>query len=236
MASKQVNVPEIGDVTLYKRRNTTSIRLSISGRKQIKVSMPYWVPYEAGVKFVKSRREWILEHLDTRTSVLEHGQTIGKNHRLIFEASPVTEKIVSRVSDNIIRVTHPAAADSSDATVQTAAERASIRALRAQAESDLPGRLHQLADLHGFSYRSVQVKQLTGRWGSCDTHQNIILNLFLMELPWTLIDYVLLHELTHTNIMRHGSDFWAAMRTVLPDVQVRRKAIKAYQPAVGSQL
>jgi len=236
MASKQIDLPEIGNITLYKRKSTASIRLSIGARGQVKVTMPYWIPYEAGVQFAKSRRDWILEHLDTRTSTLQHGQTIGKSHRLLFEASPVSDKVIGRVSDDIVRVTHPTACAVSDISVQTAAEKASIRALRSQAEAELPGRLRALATMHGFEYRSVQVKQLTGRWGSCDSQQNIIFNLFLMELPWTLIDYVILHELTHTNILRHGPDFWKAMRAVLPDVQVRRKAIKAYRPAVGVQL
>lgn len=197
--------------------------------------MPYWVPYEAGLQFARSRQAWISQHLQTQQpGHLQHGQTIGKSHRLFFEASPVTAKVTSRVSDSVVRITHPVACTVQDNTVQTVAEKASIRALRQQAESTLPGRLRQLAQQHGFDYRSVQVKQLTGRWGSCDAQKNIILNLFLMELPWTLVDYVLLHELTHTNILRHGPDFWVAMRQVLPDVQVRRKAIKAYRPVVGA--
>lgn len=195
--------------------------------------MPYWTPYEAGVRFVHSKQEWIAQHQQHSIAALAHGQLIGKSHRLYFEASPVAQKVTSRVSDTVVRVTHPVACAVSDSAVQTVAEKASIRALRAQAEQLLPGRLRELANLHGFEYRSIQIKQLTGRWGSCDSQRNIVLNLYLMQVPWTLIDYVLLHELTHTNILRHGPDFWSAMRHVLPDVQVRRKAIKAYQPIVS---
>jgi predicted metal-dependent hydrolase len=195
--------------------------------------MPYWVPYEAGVQFARSRQSWIAEHRESRDASLKHGQEIGKSHRLYFEASPVAAKVTSRVSESVVRITHPVACTVADSSVQGAAEKASIRALRSQAEALLPGRLRELADEFDFEYNSVQVKQLTGRWGSCDSHQNIVLNLFLMKLPWTLIDYVLLHELTHTNILRHGPDFWEAMRRVLPDVQVRRKAMKQHRPTVG---
>jgi hypothetical protein len=234
VASKQISLQGIGDVTLYKRKGTGSIRLSINAKGQVRVTMPYWVPYEAGVQFARSRQEWIAEHTQNRADNLSHGQTIGKSHRLYFEASPVAAKVSSRVSESIVRVTHPVACAVSDTAVQTVAQQASIRALRQQAEELLPGRLQQLAEIHGFEYRSVQVKQLTGRWGSCDSQRNIVLNLFLMKLPWTLIDYVLLHELTHTNILRHGPDFWSAMRRVLPDVQVRRKAIKQHRPTVSA--
>jgi predicted metal-dependent hydrolase len=233
VATKQIDIPEIGLVTLSKRKNTRTIRVRIDAKGQVSVTMPHWTPYEAGVHFVRSKQDWIAQHQQNSAAALAHGQMIGKSHRLYFEASPVATKVTSRVNDTVVRVTHPVACAISDNTVQTVAEKASIRALRAQAEQLLPGRLRELAALHDFEYRSVQVKQLTGRWGSCDSNRNIVLNLFLMQVPWTLVDYVLLHELTHTRILRHGPDFWSAMRRVLPDAQVRRKAIKAYRPIVG---
>ncbi len=234
MASKQLTLPEIGEITLYKRKGVRSMRLSIDARGHVRVTIPFWIPYAAGITFAESRQAWIAEHRQQSSASLIHGQAIGKSHRLLFEASPVATKVTSRVTDNIVRVTHPVACRVADSSVQSVAEKASIRALRSQSEQLLPDRLRQLAAQHGFTYRSVQVKQLTGRWGSCDSNQNIVFNLYLMQLPWDLIDYVVLHELTHTNILRHGPDFWAAMQWVLPDVQARRKAMKQYRPIVGT--
>lgn len=234
MATKQVELPDIGPVTLYKRKGVRTIRLSVTSGGQVKVTMPHWLPYEAGLTFARSRRAWILEHREAHDRPLEHGQYIGKSHRLVFEKTPTGAKVASRVTASAIYVTYPSAHTSTDATVQASAERASIRALRAQAEASLPRRLSELAQAHDFSYRSIQVKRLSGRWGSCDGQKNIVLNLFLMQLPWELIDYVLLHELTHTDVMKHGPDFWAAIARVLPDVQRRRKAMRDYRPAVGA--
>jgi predicted metal-dependent hydrolase len=234
VASKQITLPDIGDVSLFKRRGSRTIRLTINPKGQVKVTMPYWVPYQAGIQFAKSKSAWIIEQTGKRDNDLVHGQTIGKTHRLLFEASPVNSKVSSRVNASIIRVTHPATCAVTDVSVQQAAQKAGIRALRDQAEELLPPRVKELAEKFGFSYRSLQVKQLTGRWGSCDSHNNLVFNLFLMELPWTLIDYVILHELVHTTILHHGPDFWAAMKRVLPDVQVRRKAMHQRRPAIGS--
>lgn len=233
MASKRLDLPGIGEIVLYKRKGARSIRLSIDARGQARVTLPFWLPYAAGAKFAESRQAWIIEHRQQRSASLVHGQLIGKSHRLFFEASPVAAKVTSRVTDDTIRITHPTDYSQADTAVQAVAEKACIRALRSQSEQLLPGRLRTLAQIHNFSYSSVQIKQLTGRWGSCDSNQNIVFNLYLMQLPWDLIDYVILHELTHTTILRHGPDFWAAMERVLPDVQVRRKIIKQYRPVVG---
>lgn len=233
MASKQVQLQDIGPVDLFKRKGVQSIKLSITAKGGVRVTMPHWVPYEAGLNFVRSRHDWILQNMRARSQPLIHGQAIGKSHRLVFEKTPTVKKIATRVTAASIYVTYPASQLCSDAAVQSSAEKASIRALRAQAEAVLPDRLRALAQLHNFEYRSIQIKQLTGRWGSCDSQRNIILNLFLMQLPWELIDYVILHELTHTRIMKHGPPFWEAMAEVLPTVQQRRQAMRQYRPAVA---
>lgn len=233
MATKSVQLPELGTLKLYKRRGARSIRLSVAPDGEIRVHLPYWVPYSAGVQFAKSRQTWIAEQLSKLPKTLKHGQIIGKTHRLYFETSEKATKPSSRVTVSAIRITHPFVEANSEPHIQAVAVRAATRALRAQAEASLPDRLKALADHHGFSYRSVQVKQLRGRWGSCDQHKNIVLNLFLMQLPWKLIDYVLLHELTHTEILRHGPDFWAAMKRRDQNSQLLRKTIREYRPAVG---
>jgi predicted metal-dependent hydrolase len=78
----------------------------------------------------------------------------------------------------------------------------------------------------------VQIRKLTARWGSCSSAKVITLSYYLMQLPWPLIDYVLLHELSHTEHMNHGSDFWGKFESVLPGAKVLRKEIRTYKPLV----
>ncbi len=235
MKAVQIELPT-GVVTakLYKRRGSRSIRLSVSPDGEVRVNLPYWIPYSAGVQFARSRGAWITEQLEILPKNLKHGQLIGKSHRIYFEPNEKVSKPSSRVTISAIRVSHPFVESNAEPHIQAVAVRAATRALRLQAEAALPDRLGELAKQHGFSYRSVQVKQLRGRWGSCDQDKNIVLNLFLMELPWELIDYVLLHELTHTEILRHGPDFWSAMTRREPNSQAHRQAMRAYRPVVGT--
>jgi predicted metal-dependent hydrolase len=109
---------------------------------------------------------------------------------------------------------------------------ASIRALRKQATSLLLARLKQIAAEKGLSYRSSAIKQLKSRWGSCDQHANITLNLYLVQLPWHLIDYVILHELAHTQVLHHGPDFWDVLERLQPNARSLRRAMKEYRPTL----
>lgn len=233
MAVKTVELQEVGTVKLYKRKGAQSIRLSIAASGEVKVMLPYWLPYEAGISFVRSKIGWILEQQTDKVTELVHGQAIGKTHHLYFWSSLEANKPVSRVNGSTIKITHPINTTSSDPAVQKVAVTACIRALRSQAENLLPQRLQTLAATHDCSYRSASVKQLKGRWGSCDTDKNIVLNLFLMQLPWNLIDYVLLHELAHTRALHHGPEFWAEFESFLPNAKKLRKEIRSYRPTVA---
>jgi predicted metal-dependent hydrolase len=220
-------------VSIYKRRNSRSLRLSISPAGEIRVSIPVWAPYSAGLDFAKSKYDWIVSQHKPRQSLAE-GQPVGKAHHLRFVPKDGIAKPAGRVLPGAVLVSYPPELTADDPAVQKAARAASIRALRAQARQLLPQRLAKLAEIHNFTYSGVSIKQLKSRWGSCDQDKAIVLNLFLMQLPWEYIDYVLLHELVHTRIMRHGPDFWRAMEEVQPDAKALRKHLHEYQPILDS--
>ncbi|CAN5372406.1 hypothetical protein BH09PAT4_BH09PAT4_05900 [soil metagenome] len=230
MAFKQFEVEDIGTVTVYKRRGAKNIRLTVDHLGKVKVSMPTWTPYTAGISFVQTKSAWLKTQLaKSQQHELEPGGIIGKQHRLFF-VSQAGSKVRSRVdSAGNITIYHPPELSWASTQVQTVAQRASIRALRAEAEDILPSRLKNLSLQYGFSFSSVTVRHLKSRWGSCDQNTHITLNLYLMQLPWHLIDYVLLHELTHTQVMQHGPKFWTAMTELLPDVQQLRKEIRNHR-------
>jgi predicted metal-dependent hydrolase len=232
MATKTIEIPEIGTVTLYKRRGNRSLRLSLGAGGEVRVSLPTWVPYKAGEQFARTKADWINAHRRPVGEGLRHGQAIGKAHRLHFQPSAMATRVSTRLRQNQIEITHPATYQPHHSSVQKAAHAASIRALRREAEMLLPQRLRTLSVQTGLSYTSMGVKQLKSRWGSCSTDQAITLNLFLMQLPWHLIDYVLLHELAHTKVMRHGAPFWAELERHTPKAKQLRKEIRDYHPVL----
>jgi predicted metal-dependent hydrolase len=229
MAFKRFLLANNQPVNIYKRRTNRSLRLSVNSSGDIRVSIPLWASYASGLAFAQSRQAWITNQIQPAI-LLVAGQPVGKAHHLRIYAAPGTAKVRSRVLGTEIVVSHPSTLAPSSREVQQLAEAACIRALRREAESLLPQRLATLASAHGFSYKGVTIKRLKSRWGSCDQHTNIVLNLFLIQLPWDYIDYVLLHELTHTNVLHHGPDFWSAMTVVLPTVPQLRKAMRTFQP------
>lgn len=233
MPVKRLDIHDLGTVSFYKRRDARAIRLTITPAGTVRVSLPKWTPYKVAIEFVQSRQDWILAHRPPCALTLQAGDRIGKAHRLIFIPSSVSQRPTARIAGNEIRITYPAQELSwQDIAVQDAAVRGCKKALKIQAEQLLPARIEQLASQHGFTYHSIKVKPLKSRWGSCDNFQKLTFNVYLMQLPWTLIDYVILHELQHTRVLRHGPPFWSAMQDCLPNVRQLKRSMADYQPVL----
>lgn len=234
MASKVIELPGVGPVTLVKRKGNRSLRLSIVA-SGVRVSLPTWTPYAAGEAFARSHTVWIQQELAKRQNTpIENGQKIGKLHYIRFEQALNGSTTASRVTGTEIIVKILPGEQSTDAAVQDRALKACIRSLKREAERLLSPRLAALATRHVKQYKSVAVKQLKRRWGSCDSHQNITLNLFLMELPWEQIDYVLRHELAHTEQMNHGPEFWSTLIAMEPRARDISRQLRRHQPGIGA--
>jgi predicted metal-dependent hydrolase len=231
MAQKEVEVAGLGIVKLQKRRGNANLRLSIDRSGTIRVTMPPWAPYKAGLAFIEAKRDWLEQQQPQRTKVFETGMRVGKAHSLQIAACEVST-VKSSVRGNLISIEHPHQISADHSSVQSAAQKAIIKALRIEAKSLLPLRTAQLAKKHNFSYSSVAIKHLKARWGSCSNQKDIALNLFLMQLPWHLIDYVILHELIHTKHMNHQADFWQEFTTHLPTARSLAKELRQLQPTI----
>jgi hypothetical protein len=196
--------------------------------------MPRWTPFSAGQAFALKHADWIMAELAKQIGpLLEQGQQIGKLHHLRFEQVLGSQSATSRVTGTEIIVKMHGGETIGSPAAQERARSAAVRALKREAERLLPPRLAGLAAKHGKQYKSVGVKQLKRRWGSCDQSQNIVLNLFLMELPWDYIDYVLLHELAHTLEMNHGEGFWRELKTMQPRARDLARQLHQHRPAIG---
>lgn len=231
MPVKTCNIPDIGEVALYKRRDARHIKISLKRDGTVRVTLPYWVPYRYGVDFVRRKASWI-QNRRVLVPKLRSGMQIGKSYCLKFIVNKSVKRVSSRVAGQSITVTIPFGIETSHIDCQRVVQSACLRALQKEAEALLPGRVKTLANRHGFNYSSLKIKKLKSRWGSCSLEGELVLNAYLVQLPWHLIDYVILHELTHTTQLSHNSNFWKALAQYIPNLPAVRKEIKAYQPVL----
>jgi predicted metal-dependent hydrolase len=232
MANRQMVVPSIGAVIMAKRRGARNIRISITPAGQVRVAMPHWTPYAAGLHFLKKHEAWIKEQLKTYGQpALGDGTQIGRYHVIKFKPPTSGEGHTGiRVYRREIIVTTALA--QTDPKLQLKLVSAAERALKQEAEEMLPKRLESISQANGLPYSGLKIRKLTSRWGSCSSKRAITLSYFLVQLPEELIDYVLLHELAHTVHHNHGKEFWIFMKNRSPNLRELRQQIKQHRPRV----
>lgn len=88
--------------------------------------------------------------------------------------------------------------------------------LRAVATRELPPRCLALAAETGLAVARVSVRNQRSRWGACSSRGVITLNWRLIQMPATVSDYVIFHELCHLRQPNHSRRFWREVEAVCP--------------------
>ncbi len=97
-----------------------------------------------------------------------------------------------------------------------------------EARKRLIGRIDKLANEQGFTYNKVSIRNQRTRWGSCSAKNDISLNSKLILLPKELMDYVILHELVHTRIKNHSSEFWNELDKFTGNAKDKASSLRKY--------
>lgn len=83
-----------------------------------------------------------------------------------------------------------------------------------------------IADKIGVRYNNINILDLKYRWGSCTPKDNIHLNWRLIKAPITVIEYIIVHELTHLLEANHTTEFWNRVAAQLPNYEKAKLWLK----------
>jgi len=98
--------------------------------------------------------------------------------------------------------------------------------LMRQARRIFVERLDHFAPRLGVRWTKLSLSNAATRWGSASADGSIRLNWRLVHYRLDIIDYVVVHELAHLQVMDHSPRFWDQVERVLPDYAERRQVLK----------
>lgn len=97
-----------------------------------------------------------------------------------------------------------------------------VRWYRARGRHWLPGRIRPWTDRMGLVPAGLDVRDLGYRWGSLSANGRLNIHWATLQLPPSLIDYVLVHELAHVAHPQHTPAFWATVERAMPNYERRK--------------
>ncbi|EKD51879.1 MAG: hypothetical protein ACD_62C00169G0022 [uncultured bacterium] len=99
--------------------------------------------------------------------------------------------------------------------------------LKEKARNYLPTRLRHL-NRQFFPVHKSCVRDQKSLWGSCNSKHHLNLSWRLVMAPVHASDYILVHELCHTQHLNHSKSFWALVQTLFPQYQKAEQWFKDY--------
>ena len=246
-ASRQTMFGGVAVAYELKRGKRRTIGFSV-GADGLAVSAPKWVPLHEIDKALLDKSAWILKKLQetrARHDRLESARIEWKDGAAIpFLGQQVIVVLDPRhafggvgaelkSSENISNTTtlpgvvhltlhvglpHTATPDQIKDAVQAW--------LMRQAKRIFTERMNHFAPTLNVQWRKLSLSSAGTRWGSASADGSIRLNWRLIHFKQSVIDYVVVHELSHLRVMNHSPHFWDTVRAVVPDYAVLRNQLK----------
>jgi len=107
---------------------------------------------------------------------------------------------------------------------------------RAQARQILKEKVDRQSQRMVVDYNKMRLKGQKTLWGSCSRKNNLNFNWRLLMTPEPVIDYVVVHELSHLKEMNHTKKFWQVVAIYCPEWQQHRKWLKEHTIEINNIL
>jgi len=222
------------------RRKTIGMSVGPDG---LDVRAPRWASLGVIENALQEKREWILRKLQEMQERQKHLQSSVIEWRDGISLPFLGQQVVLQLDgahlfkDTGARLEQGADKDAAvqsqilKVSVSQSASAAQIRDavqawLMQQAKHIFMQRLNHFAPTLGVEWKKLSLSNASTRWGSATSDGNIRLNWRLIHFKLDIIDYVVVHELSHLRVMDHSPMFWETVRNVVPDYAQRRAQLK----------
>lgn len=193
------------------------LQLRIS-RQQLELVIPHRISFAEGERFLSGKLEWVGKHAALFDSEKKYF-LFGKEIALRMQQDLFLEKYRVTFHNEILVFTVP---QKNTFTVEQLYENYLLHV----AKKYLKERTSELSVKYGFSIKRISVRGQKTRWGSCSRRGNISLNYNLLKFRKEVIDYVIVHELSHTRQLNHSKKFWNEVAQILPEYKKLKRELK----------
>ena len=110
-----------------------------------------------------------------------------------------------------------------------------VQIYRRLAKAYLTERTLFYANRMGAAPAAIRINNAQTRWGSCSGKRSINYSWRLIMADDSVIDYVVIHELTHLFELNHSGRFWAIVARLLPDYGERKSRLHELQVRLAGE-
>jgi len=213
-------------------RNRRTLAIQIEPPDNILVISPENLSEETIKEKVKSKGKWIIKKLlyfkDIGYIPFEreyvNGESfmyLGRNYSLNITINKDLRRPEVKLLDGKLQVTTPT-------KDQVVLKKALEKWYRGEAKKMVLERIEFYKPKFNIELGQIRIKQQKKRWGSCTYKGDLLFNWRIVMAPSHVIDYIIVHELSHLTNKNHSKKFWKTVENIIPDYKERRKWLKDY--------
>jgi predicted metal-dependent hydrolase len=209
------------DILIKSKRK--SLSLTVNNNGELIVHAPQKMRLEEVFNFVEKKQDWIINKKDKINNILQMNKKILNYEQILFLGKVYYIVKVKGIKETILENGYLCIPEYiKDEKVPVVIKNWMLNF----SEEIILDRLDYFAELMDLNFRSVKVVNSRAKWGSCDNNLNLSFNFKMAMLPPSLVDYIIVHELSHILEFNHSYKFWEVVASIIPTYKKQRQKLK----------
>jgi predicted metal-dependent hydrolase len=196
-------------------RKTLGIYIS---HKKVEVRCPWRASRREVTEFIQENRDWIEQKLYEESLRFKETLRIERGAKIFYRARELTIEFKEGRKQRIIITADRFIIQGHKLTPEKAREQVEDYLIDKASEYLIP-RAMGLAKYLGVDHkvREIKLRKTKSKWGHCTSRGVIQYNWLIMLAPYSIIDYMIAHEVCHLVHMDHSRSFWRLVESICPD-------------------
>lgn len=224
-----MNRLQVDELTLEVRRSQRrrTLGLTVDREGELVLAAPETVDEATLRAFVREKRFWIYRKLTEKAELRRPvpGKEFVDGEGFLYLGRSYRLKLVDD-QDAPLKLINGRFRLRRDALPE--ARSTFIRWYSDRGQQWLAAKVREYANRMEVAPAQVRVQDLGYRWGSCGKGAVVYFHWKTILLPRPIVEYVVVHELTHLHEPHHTPGFWRRLERAMPDYQRRKRWLAAH--------
>ncbi len=200
--------------TLRRSPKARNIKISVSGKSGLLVTIPMRASEERALQFLEQNKNWVEKQLNRQAQKPTYNfNFLSGTAKYLGEDCQIDVDIGLR---DYAALANGRVILQLRQREEKNAKRALTRFYKRQARKIFEERTVIHAAALNVATQRIAIRGQTTKWGSCSHRGNLNFNWKLVMAPLHVIDYLIIHELSHLKHFNHGEQFWQTVEQFCP--------------------
>lgn len=207
------------------REKRKSVKITITQRGEVVIYSPFGINNDKLEDILQSKKNILSKKLQQIKSINnKYSSIINREYVLLFGkkyAIVFTEKVKQGTFTEEYFLIPNKYKEKIDFCIK--------KCIKEIAQKILFKRVKEIVQIRNdYDISKLIIGDYKSKWGSCDNFDVIKFNWRLVMVPPKLIDFVIMHEITHLKELNHSSKFYAILSKMYPNWKECRESLKEY--------